>query len=290
MDQTLILGMFASGFFLCVIVAYIVSQTSKKGGSSQTRIGDGRALPDPEWKKGGAPWNISWAGNPENVSTTKQGVRITYKKGKYASDSGAQMRANPFNSLPADRATLSYQIYIPNDFPWGKVGKLGPGFCVGLQSGQCSTGGNWQNDSGSLRVTWDGRTKGAQPYVYIPLQVGDGSVKKAVAAQSAEFQKESQVTAAGVHIYHKNPLPIEAGKWNAVQIQLSLNTPGKNNGSVTIAVNGKTKTMSNMLWRMSSKMRITDVLFSSFFGGGDASFAASRDTYMIFRNFTFAAG
>jgi hypothetical protein len=258
-------------------------------GASRKPPGNDAPLPLPPWKKGGAPWNISWANNPQRVSTSGDELRIDFQSGKFSGESGAQFRANPFGKLPATRASLSYEVFIPSGFPWTLGGKLGPGFCIGESAGRCSTGGDWDNASGSIRVTWNGRKKGAMGYVYIPLQVGSGNRTKVVAAQSSEFGKVAQVTSGGIHLWHDNPFPLQEGRWNRISVQVGLNDPGKNNGYLRMFVNGQSKTMNSMVWRTTTKLKLTDVLFASFFGGGSSDWAPSRDTYLKYRSFGFSA-
>lgn len=250
-------------------------------------------LPTPDVTQKGEPWYILNRPSSKKASydTQNDALKVTYVPGRYGAVSGVEFKSNPFKSLPADSAVLSYSVYFPSDFPWTRGGKL-PGFCIASEPGACATGGDWQYSAGSLRMMWreGGRAIG---YVYIPLQAGlIGARWSAWGAQGADYKKVSIDTGdTGDDVWCKvdGGLVLKAGEWNDVTMVVAMNTPLLANGWISITVNGDTRTVKGVRWRVSSGVQVQNMLFATFFGGGDETWAADKETYSMFRNFSFKA-
>lgn len=71
---------------------------------------------------------------------------------------------------------------------------------------------------------------------------------------------------------------------------ISLNTPPLNNGVLALYVNGKLAMQhNNMAWRDNTSVALSRVLFSTFFGGGDATWN-SRGGQTYYRGFEVRLG
>ena len=72
-------------------------------------------------------------------------------------------------------------------------------------------------------------------------------------------------------------------------MHLQVNAVGKSDGFIQVYLNGtKVIEVKDVIFRASSvsssSLLITDIAFSTFFGGATLPYAAPSDTYTIFRN------
>ena len=252
--------------------------------SSKGPGGPGKSLPIPPLQKSGNPWNVYFVTSEANVTTYQAKLRISYKAGEFGQTSGGGIHANPFNSLPAESCVFSYKVYIPPNMDYVKGGKL-CGLCFGKGERDCSSGGEWSNTGGSYRLTFDGN--GAlHPYLYLPF----GSPEKAYDVQGPLFKKQAKKTPrTGIRLWEADsPLKLRKGQWNSISMKMSLNTPGQANGFLSATVNGVTKELSGMRWRDAATTKINMVVIVSFYGGGDSSYDAPRNGYVLFDDFRFS--
>lgn len=241
------------------------------------------SLPPPDIKaKNKAPWYITWADGAAQLADDSLYVHLY--KGKWGGGTGLQFRANPLKKFPTTEATLSYQVYIPSDYPWTISGKLAPGFCfgTGAAGSGCPSGGKYEQNAGSVRISWHvlKKTSGgvAVAYVYLPGQSPMGM-------QGSTFQAEAEATTdKGIHVFG-DALRLKAGDFNDISLTVKMNTPGQRDGVLRLTVNGVTKAANDMMWRTSGDIRLTGVLCSVFFGGGQSKYAPDRDTYLRYQNF-----
>lgn len=257
------------------------------GGLSGATVGSQLPSPDPS-KKDAGPWYVRSAANPDNARLTSEGLKISFERGKVNTASGITFHANPNKTLPATKAGISCSVYVPKDFPWTYGGKFAPGFCLGTGPYDCATGGDWQGDAGSVRVSWSQKGPSVSPYIYLPTEVG-GSQEKSLQAQSSAFRSAADATdRTGLHMW-REVFKVSSGKWNDIALEIELNTPGKADGTLKFTCNGVSRTLSGVKWRASEDVRINQVVFSSFFGGSSSKYAPSKDTYLVYRNFGYFA-
>ena len=259
------------------------------------RLPPAEPLPTPDLSRKSDPWYITsnMGSKPLSYDAAEGALRVDYIPGLWGSANGAEFKANPRQALPADSAVLSYSVYFPKDFPWQRGGKL-PGFCVSDEPGSgCATGSEWAWGAGSFRMMWreGGRAIG---YTYLPLQSGFvGARWSAWAAQGGDYKRVSIDTGStGDDVFCKvdGGLWLKAGQWNEVTMVIAMNTPGLANGWLSMSVNGETRTVKDVRWRgLSSKVQVTSVLFATFFGGGDKSWAVKEETYAMFKDFKVTA-
>lgn len=160
---------------------------------------------------------------------------------------------------PVDAATLRYCVRFPTGFDFVKGGKL-PGLFGGtVVSGLQIPDGS---DGWSTRFMW--RAGGAgEVYAYLPTSVRTG-------------------TSLGRGDWYFVP-----GQWQCVTQTVRLNTPGRSDGSVVVDVGGRIVYRNDALeFRSVPTLRINGLFFSTFFGGGDPSWATPRDQYADFADFS----
>ncbi|WP_211261400.1 polysaccharide lyase [Pseudonocardia acaciae] len=157
---------------------------------------------------------------------------------------------------PADTAYLQYQVRFQPGFDFVKGGKL-----PGLFGGSGGSGGDHRDDGFSTRYMW--RKGGAgELYAYLPGGSGFG-------------------TSLG-----RGTWTFPAGQWTTIQQGVKLNTPGQRDGVVTVWVNGQQVFSQNdVQLRNTDQLHIDGLFFSTFFGGGDQSWASPSDQYADFANF-----
>ena len=86
---------------------------------------------------------------------------------------------------------------------------------------------------------------------------------------------------SGGRQYHFTP-----GIWYHLEVRIVMNTPGENNGIIQSWLNGvKMLDKQNIRFRDVAGLSIDIDYFSTFFGGGDRSWAASKDEYVYFDDF-----
>ena len=131
-------------------------------------------------------------------------------------------------------------------------------------------------------------------YVYLPLSVAGTNNTDSLMAwkvQGKDYRRVSEPTGrTGENVFCKTDGGMEfvAGTWNNVSMLVALGVPGEYNGVLSFKVNGNQRSTADVLFRTAANISITDLIFVSFFGGGNSSWAASADTFAQFKDFTFS--
>lgn len=160
---------------------------------------------------------------------------------------------------PVDSLQLRYCFRFPVGFNFVKGGKL-PGLFGGtVNNGQKIPDGT---NGWSTRYMW--RKGGAgEVYAYLPSSVKNG-------------------TSLGRGNWRVTP-----GVWQCLDQAVTLNTPGKADGTITVSLDGRQVFQkAKVIFRTTDSLRIDGVFFSTFFGGGDASWASPTDQYVDFADFS----
>lgn len=160
-----------------------------------------------------------------------------------------------------DELYLSYWLKFSPEFNFVKGGKL-----PGLAGGAANTGGKIPNgsDGWSGRITWSDSGKMNQ-YIYHP-----GQAHKHATAFWWDVGGQ------------RHFIP---GKWHTVETRIKMNTPGQRNGLVQSWFDGiLALDLNGMHFRDVDSFAINWFMFSSFFGGGDTSWASKKQEYAYFDN------
>ncbi len=190
--------------------------------------------------------------------------RVDYAMGAIGPEEGGVGWRFPISSH--DGAELAYTLEFSEDFDWVKGGKL-PGLCGGPES---VTGGNPANGQNgfSARLMWraDGR---GEAYVYHMNQPGKYG-------ESFPFPPDFRF-----------PTVTEVG----VRIRVVMNTPGKRDGSLDVWIESSDAvearhvvSRSDMEWRSIPSIQVDSLLFETFHGGGDSSWAPRRPCFTLFQD------
>ncbi|XP_005105760.1 uncharacterized protein LOC101856205 [Aplysia californica] len=185
------------------------------------------------------------------------------------------------NAIPqnVDAMILSYDVYFEN-FGWNKGGKL-PGL-YGGEDGEgaykCSGGSN-PSTCFSLRLMW--REHGAgEIYAYIPKNQESGFEQRPDVVYNPVY---GQSLGRGKTHWMNN-------KWHSVTEEVHLNTVGKANGWVKMCIKAEGHsqqcyTANHLVMRNNHNIHLRGMMFSTFFGGGDPSWAAPNDCSTYYKNF-----
>jgi hypothetical protein len=164
---------------------------------------------------------------------------------------------------PRDALHLRYYVRFPDGFTFVKGGKL-----PGLFGGSVGSGGRVPDGTNGFttRLMWRKNGDG-EVYAYLPSSVKHG-------------------TSLGRGKWRFRP-----GKWHLIEQEVRLNTPGKRDGRVRVWFDEKlVLDEQNLLFRTVPGLKIEGILFSTFFGGSDTSWATPADTSVDFANFAVAEG
>lgn len=195
----------------------------------------------------------------------------TYLRVRYPAGSASQLSVRNENaptggaqvylllkSGPTDVLHLSYRVRFPTGFQFNKGGKL-----PGLFGGDHVAGGDIPDGSNGLSTRYMWRAAGAgEIYAYLP---------------SSEVHGTNIGTGSWSY---------PTGRWVTVQQRVHLNTPRQPDGSITVWVDGRqVLRVDNLLFRDSSSLQIDGLFFSTFFGGGDTTWASPSNQYADFADF-----
>ncbi|MEM9091518.1 MAG: polysaccharide lyase [Cyanobacteria bacterium P01_F01_bin.53] len=262
-------------------------------------------------------WEQNWpryqnTTSPQNREVIQGGggfgdiLRVNYKKGGVGASAGTQFKST---FAPMKTATLQYDIRFKEGFDPVLGGKL-PGFTGGLANRKKeNTGGDVPDgtDGWSVRLGFrpaksDPNALAIRTYSYLPPGQQDPK-------QNNEYVFDAWGNKTfwsgkgkwGLSNHFLNPddpeagkdLHIQTGEWYTVSLQVSLNTPGKNDGFIKGFIKQPGTNESQLALHVpnlkfqnaGSNLPIDRVFFSTFFGGGRDRHRAKRDEHIDFDNF-----
>jgi hypothetical protein len=197
-------------------------------------------------------------------------LRVHYPAGSasptVARESGAPLGGAQFLAelgiQPQTALKLSYYIRFSENFDFVKGGKL-----PGLFGGDGPSGGRIPNgvDGFSTRLMWRRQGDG-EVYAYLPTSQIHG-------------------TSLG-----RGEWRFRRGVWQHIQEEVILNDPGINNGEVRVWFNGEqVLDKEGLIFRNVDSLKINGLFFSTFFGGGDSTWATPQAVYADFADFSVSA-
>lgn len=208
-------------------------------------------------------WKCSNIFGAQNVKILNDGtLEVAFPAGSFSPERSTVVwgfwAICPFESSEkTTHAKLSYTLTFAGNFDFVKWGKL-PGLC----GGTCPRWGENTWDGFSTRFMW--RRKGAlEVYLYSP-------------------SASEQSVGRGMFTF-------EPWKTYRISQEIQMNTPGKSDGSIQVFIDEKlVYTNTAMFFRNSSEILPDTVFFSTFFWGGDTTWATPIDTSIIFWDFTLS--
>ncbi|KAF8119877.1 hypothetical protein EV363DRAFT_1409089 [Boletus edulis] len=198
-------------------------------------------------------------------------------------EGGADFYATPLNLAGARNVTLEYSVFFAANFNWVKGGKL-PGLFGGHTG--CSGGASAQ-DCFSTRLMWRPHGVG-ELYLYAPKD-------KQSEALCADVRSVCDAT-YGFSI-GRGAFNFTAGDWTRLSQNVVLNTPGQNDGSFTLEVDGRPVIQrTDVFYRNNVAQRVDEdgdsrsahSPSSIFFGGHGKAYATPKQQYTWFKDFAIA--
>jgi hypothetical protein len=206
---------------------------------------------------------------------TEAAMKVSYPAGSWSGSgqiSGIRFSASP-SLFPTTEACLAYDVKFPANFNWVLGGKL-PGLWVGEYG---AIGGNYNVSGASCQLVW--RAGGAgEAYVYVPQQ------------NDSFYQLPGYVynNDKGQSIWRASPFQFNAGAYNHVKINIKMNTftgsSSNQDGHLRVSINDGYRSFENMVWSSTSPVNVSGLLFQSFFGGSDNSWATPTDQGIWIKN------
>jgi hypothetical protein len=202
----------------------------------------------------------------QNLATRQGGpsvLEVTYPKGSidpattWAPIGGAGF-LYPL-ATPLLAGCLAYDVAFEKGFDFVKGGKL-----PGLYGGNAPSGGADTSKGFSTRYMWRGGGAG-EVYAYVPDKSGEYGESIGRGAWS-----------------------FAPGQWQRLEQEVVVNHLGQKDGVLRVWVDGKPVIDRNdMVYRVDGNVLVSGLMFSTFFGGHDASWASPKTQHALFRNFQF---
>lgn len=179
---------------------------------------------------------------------------IRYPQGKVSSE-GSVMWHAPIP--PREEYFLEYRVRFLSNFEWVKEGKL-----PGLGGGTLPSGGKTDSNGMTARFLWKG---GGALKIYLYR-----------AGQQSKWGDEEDLKTILV-----------GDRWIRLKERVRLNQPGEYNGEIEAWVNGeRVYSRGDLIFRTNAaSWKLDTFLFETFYGGGSAEYAPSRDNFSEFADF-----
>ncbi len=269
----------ASSIFLSIsLVLFIgiqrVHHPSGGGGTKGSTPTPGRALPLGALLKDKKVGEFQVKGLGEWKREDDSTIALGLKKNAIGGSSGGAFDIESKSFFPRSAITFSYKLFLPDDFVFGKGGKL-PGVCLSPKNNltKCANASNWLSDAGSVRLMW--RDDAIIGYIYLP-----GAGPEETYKYQGEKYKKATIPGerAGHDVFYekrKSVLKLQKG-WNDISMTVKLNDPSQKNGVLTVTVNGKTRSVDDIMYRKTSDTVISRVRVVAFRGGGSMDWSVPR--------------
>lgn len=197
-------------------------------------------------------------------------LRVQYPKGSI--NFGSRKEGRPLGGASfyapisdSENLCVHYKVRFPEDFAFVKGGKL-----PGLYGGKAPSGGQkvTGRDGWSIRLMWRAD--------------GDGELYEYI------FNKDDDY---GLSVGRGN-FRFPRGRWVDVDLEVKINDPGQKNGIARLWIDGKGVIEQNDIIYDVDRRKPSDagLMFSTFFGGSDDSWATPKDQYIEFSDFRLYSG
>lgn len=219
-----------------------------------------------------------------NDATQGKVLAVNYPSGLFGGgdkETGAQWKLNFDQGY--EKVELEYRVKFGTGFDFVRGGKL-----PGLIGGTGNVGGNKPDgtDGFSARMMW--RTDGSGGSPLSSSQTDRASIVQYVyhPDQPKTFGEDFRYD-DGTNGDWKE---FESDRWYHVRHRVEMNTPGQNDGVITVWLDGeKVLDVNNVRFRDVATLQIDQMYFSTFFGGGSDIWATSKDEVAYFDDFRITA-
>ncbi|KAI7876838.1 hypothetical protein K492DRAFT_134841 [Lichtheimia hyalospora FSU 10163] len=235
-----------------------------------------------------APEDLSFVPDPfDNSSSDSAVMRVYYQKGSYTpsgSDDdvagGCQFYMSPFQGQAFKKGLVRYDVAFSENFDWVKGGKL-PGIFGASHGTRGCTGGDMADGDNcfSVRLMWRENGEG-EAYAYLPPSNHDLCLTEGVLCN------DEYGTSLG-----RGYLQFERQTWSTIEIFVQMDDIDRQNGILRVWQDNRPVIyIEGLSFRTIKAFAVSDLLFSTFYGGGSSDYAATNDTFTYFRNMQFSVG
>jgi len=221
--------------------------------------------------------SIAYGGQNVVLWASGTGMEVHYPAGSYSPEGPIVGGFGTWTDhpVPTQTAILKFSVFFPEDFDFVHGGKL-PGLYGGKKF--CA-GGDPAVDCFSTRVMWRDDGKG-ELYLYANREAQDPAICEMPGNYCAPVYGWSLNTGAWT---------FQRGVWTEVEELMTLNTPGVQNGVLSIKINGEEVVYyDNLVYRIAEypNIRIQGLDFDTFFGGTGDYWATPKHQLTKFRDIT----
>ncbi|MEM8873268.1 MAG: polysaccharide lyase [Planctomycetota bacterium] len=192
------------------------------------------------------------------------GLEMFYPQGTFGPGQGGGQAPLQFaDGAVYDELVFSYSAMFRDGFDWQKGGKL-----PGLASGWQASGGNAADGTNGFtaRMMWRTGGKLVQYVYHMDTPGGFG--------EDFTWQLDGE------------DVLLETDRWYDFRTRVKLNTPGEADGEIESWLDGERALhVTGLRFRTVNGVMIDNVYFSTFFGGGDDTWAPDNDSRIVFDNF-----
>ncbi|WP_291858230.1 polysaccharide lyase [Marinilabilia sp.] len=187
-------------------------------------------------------------------------LKVFFPAGRFGPLPGTQWKV-VFKSV--ETVFLKYKLFIPPDFDFVKGGKL-----PGLGGGTGNTGGKVPSGSDGWSVRFMFKEQGEMcAYLYYPAMPDGFGEKLFLKSGGSRFL-------------------LPKGKWLKIGLEVQMNETAKENGFIRCFIDDELMLERRGLqFRSTDKLKIDHLLFSTFFGGADFSYAPPKDCFLLYKDF-----
>ena len=205
---------------------------------------------------------------PRDPSAAGPVLRVAYPQGSLDPGNPAAPRGGAgfmlYEGRGAERGCLAFRVRFPQGFAFAKGGKL-PGLFGGDAPRGCTP--EEVSHGFSARLMWRGEGAG-ELYLYGP----------------------GRSSRCGESI-GRGAWTFEPGAWTSIAEEVVMNTPGAADGTVRVWVNGRLVIdQGGIVLRERPGVGVDGLLFATFFGGHDKSWASPVAQYAEFADFSLSLG
>jgi len=196
-------------------------------------------------------------------------LRVRYPEGSInfgSADDGAPLGGAAFYvPFTAGRTVcLHYEVRFPTDFEFAKGGKL-----PGLYAGKAPSGGDkvTGRNGWSLRLMW--------------REDGEGELYEYVYNKKGKY---------GLSV-GRGTFSFPRDRWVGIDLEVVVNDPDQRNGKARLWIDGRPVIQQDDIVFVTKQGDAEEkgLMFSTFFGGNDKSWASPKDQHVDFANFRFHA-
>ncbi|KAI9481607.1 MAG: hypothetical protein EXX96DRAFT_608284 [Benjaminiella poitrasii] len=219
--------------------------------------------------------------DPSGLKKNDRMLRVIYPKNSRNPEAnpvgGLGFKAQPFTiDSKVKTVVFQYSVYFPKGFKFVRGGKL-PGLFGG--HGEC-TGGEDSKTCFSTRIMWRDEGEG-EIYAYLP----QSTQRSDLCDNKVNICNPDYGFSLG-----RGSFKFTTGKWISVRQTLTMNSPGKKNGQLTLHIGGRRVfTENKLVIRTNSSGRVVGIMFHTFFGGSDSTWKTPKTQQSYFKNFSLKA-